>query len=312
METHRRGLVLLFIMFTLAAFAESPFKFVLLTSTTRFDDAATGTADEQRTSYQYDDHGRVVFRAAEWDFNGDGALDYRSTSSVTYSPMGQRVQAVNESYDLTTGTLQGRDIVTDEYDSRGNRIRSLSEADSNGDGTINFIAMTVLQYDAQDKLIGWVTYSDHTADGTWEDVEKVTRAYDNSGNLVLSVRETDSSGDGVIDLRRTSRFTYDAHGDRITAQNELDYAADGVIELIERTVYAYDRKGTLLSSTGETEFYPEDGDVERSNSSVTYFYDPHGNLIRIVEQDDAYADDTIDGTRTTTQTWDRIRIGHTP
>src|SRR4051812_20219762 len=78
METHRRGLVLLFIMFTLAAFAESPFKFVLLTSTTRFDDAATGTADEQRTSYQYDDHGRVVFRAAEWDFNGDGALDYRS------------------------------------------------------------------------------------------------------------------------------------------------------------------------------------------------------------------------------------------
>lgn len=291
---------LLLVAFTTTAKNDS--KFLILETVTE-DTATDGSAHSSTVvNYSYDDEGRAVARTTEWDFDGDGIRDHWSTSTITYNSQNQRIRAVNDSYDR--GVLQARSIITDEYDARGNRTLSFIEADSNADGTVDHIARTTYRYNERDLLLGWIIETDRGADGTWDDIETVTQEYDARDYLISSIRETDNGRDGQIETRRTLRFTVDSQGNRTEAVHEIDHSADGIVEFRDRTVYAYDR-GKLISSTTESDYDFGDGLVEHSISWSTYSYDRHGNLVRTVQEYDYYADGTIDGVRTSTQTWTR-------
>jgi hypothetical protein len=295
----------LVVMAALSARGDS--KFFLIKTIEEIDAEADGTALPFRVvSYSYQD-GVVVGSVSELDETGDGIMDRRSISTLTYDDQGRPYRDQIESYDISTGTVESRSTITREYDSRGNQAGSVIEADANADGTLDYISSTTIRYDEGNNLIGRVTEADRGADGTWDDVDTLTRTYDAGDNLVLQVREVDNGRDGQVEKRETWRFTVDSRGNRTLAVHEIDFEADGVVDFNDRTVCVYDRQRRLQSSTTEYGYSFEEGILERSLSTSTYFYDRHGNRIRIVQENDAYADGLIDEIRITTRTYARLR-----
>ena len=116
------------------------------------------------------------------------------------------------------------------------------------------------------------------------------------------MRETDSNGEGTAGFVVKSNYSLDAHGHVILTVTETDYGIEGVPNGIERRSYTYNRRGDVISST--TEFLDDVGSVD-AITRASYEYDPHGNLVRTVEEDDSNMDGIVDAIRTTTRTWVR-------
>ncbi|HKQ38320.1 MAG TPA: hypothetical protein VJ063_09595 [Verrucomicrobiae bacterium] len=300
-----QAVVLILLAALMADAGEQP-KFVLERSLTEIDEGADGTA-LPFIVVEYSYEGALATGwSLETDLNADGVMDRRSVSTLNYDSTGHLTRDVNESYDIATGVLEARGIITYAYDSSGNRIGNRIETDSNADGVLDYISNTTFWYDAGGNLGGWTNKVDSNADGTWDSREIAIREYDGRGNLVQAVRVIANAADGEIGKRETWRYTVDS-GDKVRAsEHDIDFYGDGLVDYSDRTEYTYDRRGRLSASITEYRAMFEEGDVERSLSRSTYFYDSHGNQIRVVQEDDADADGVIDQIRTTTRTYTRV------
>ena len=113
-----------------AAGAADQVKFVLVRSVTEIDEGANGTfLPHLATDYSY--HGRVLTGwSLETDLSGDGTMDERHVSTRRYDSQGRMISDISEVFEIATGVLVGRGVITYTYDSNGNRTGREIESDT--------------------------------------------------------------------------------------------------------------------------------------------------------------------------------------
>jgi hypothetical protein len=118
------------------------------------------------------------------------------------------------------------------------------------------------------------------------------------------VREATSTAEGSIGITTTTRYTLDEDGNAVLAISERRYADESIPVAIDTVRSTFNKRGDIVSSITEH----DDGDgIVDGTTIVSYSYDPHRNLIRIVREFDNENDGVIDYIQTFTRTYERAR-----
>lgn len=211
-----------------------------------WDNNGDGSVDD-RTTYSYDARGNVTL--VETDIGTDGTVDFRNR--YTYNANNQ---TLSDTIDGLAATVTPN-RTSWRYDANGYAV--LREEDTNLDGVIDSRVSSV------STVYGYpIRYEyDTSADGIIDRREVLTR--DVNGHQLLG--EVDNNADDIVDARYIS--TYDANGH--WTLREVDDNADGIVD--ERLTAAYDADGNQIAITIDTD---ADGNID---SSFIYVYDAHGN-----------------------------------
>ncbi len=278
--------------------------------------------------------GPVVTTTSDYDFDGDGAVDIRLTT--TYDSDGNLLIQQSEALvevpadpflaDIYLALYHYVDTYT--YDADGNLL--LVERDLLTDGSVDITWTST--YDTDGNLLTQEnTDPSHyfNPDGNFN---YTTYTYDSDGNLLS--RELDDSNDGTVDDRWT--YTYDSDGNMLTEQHQgyttivsFSFEPDGsptaIVEQGPQThghtiTYTYESDGSLRTMEKHSDpvftgpswyaFHTYDGDGNLLTEEVdddadgtfdsleTRTYDGDGNLLTVVK--DAGADGTPDHLETRT------------
>ena len=218
----------------------------------------------------------------DYDWDDDGAVDYRLIIRYVYDETGRLVQQRFEGDDGADGTTDGVSAGMASYDAQG-RITRIVEGyyDVPGGTFIPARTMSVIFDDTNAMTIA-THENDYDGDGVADALSRYTSVYDNDGRPVHSVHESDDYGrsdggaDGVIDSRSEIRNEYDADGNLVEASYETLFDRFGV-PYREEYVSEYDTRGRLIRTDGSVDV-PTDG-VPDEFFTATYTRDEHGRVV---------------------------------
>ncbi|GAB3286340.1 hypothetical protein [Parahaliea aestuarii] len=250
---------------------------------------------QRRTDYTYDAGGYRV--SSEGDSNGDGLLDFRSSTTRDFS--GNATSSLNHYGEA----LQSVDRTDTMFNHRGLQVRS--EMDRGNDGSIDAFYLT--QYGSNDLSVR--SEADTDGDGVVDEV--ITRAYDAEDRLIRSTYQgagfdlhratagrpptlgysamdafdptspypETTAGFGVVGTQvepglRTTTFEWNSDDFLVRRSSDLDN--DGQTD--EVTTFSYDA-GRLVAWS-----YDRAGDGQ-SESYASYTYNDQGHLIRVDQVD---------------------------
>lgn len=221
-----------------------------------WDNNGDGSVDD-RTTYSYDALGNITL--VETDIGTDGTVDFRNR--YTYNVHNQ---TLSDTIDGLAATVTPN-RTSFSYDANGYPV--LREDDANLDGVIDSRVSSV------STVYGYpIRYEyDTDANGIIDRREVLTR--DVNGHQILG--EVDNNADDIVDARYIS--TYDANGH--WTLREVDDNADGIVD--ERLTAAYDADGNQIAVAQD---FNADGNID---STFIRDYDSHGNwtLIKHIAAD---------------------------
>lgn len=211
-----------------------------------WDNNGDGSVDD-RTTYSYDARGNITL--VETDIGTDGTVDFRNR--YTYNANNQ---TLSDTIDGLAATVTPRRTFW-RYDANGYTV--LREDDANLDGVIDSRTSSV------STVYGYPIRYEYDTDANGIIDRREVLTLDVNGHWILV--EVDNNADDIVDARYTA--TYDANG-HLTL-NEGDDNADGIVD--QRSTFAYDANGNRIVSSHDTN---ADGIID---SSYIYGYDANGN-----------------------------------
>jgi len=245
--------------FCSALFAVSPNNSTFYAYDANGDLATKTDRDERVTEYDYDDLGRLI--EERWL---DATSAVIETIDYTYDLMGRLLTATDDDSSLTytyddagrlltasnNGVTVPLTVLTSTYDDLGNR-ETLS---ANAGGMLDFLNTYV--YDALGQMTS-VTQQGQTGGRTVAD-KRVELTYDALGRFDTITRRAGLLATSAVVA--TTDYTYDNSG-RVSGIAHADGSSNSLAEYL----YGYDFANRLTSFESDTD-------------SVSYFYDPFGQL----------------------------------
>ena len=217
------------------------------------------------TTVETDKWGHPSRRVYLMDWDSDGAPDHDGHVLVypAYDHQGRPLQELYDSDNDGDGALETRTTNTMTYDQRGNVEELISESDWLMDGSIEISSHTFSTYNKYGEVVDQVTEFYELGEGT-STVTMTTTEFDGSGNPVTRVTEVDyAPADGTVDARHISTTTFDQRHRPVVDVSDSDFGVDGTIE--RRITRTYEYRGTLVPRSGEISSISSANKVLRSD-----------------------------------------------
>jgi hypothetical protein len=251
----------------------------------------------------------------EFDTDGDGVVDSRTTGTTRFDKRGNVVESRVDADNDGDGTTDLSVVTSRQYTHRGGLAsETITETGLGGSS----VTKTMVHYDQQGRAIGYEQVTSPSGA-----TRTVIAELDRRGRLVDYHEVADTDGDGLIDVTREQESTYDHRGRLIaetsrmttgsfatvfalttvydgaasTTTTTTDDGADGSIESISISRSVTDARDRIIQWVSED--FDGDGSVDFTQTESNTF-DKQGRLVLRVTEGDINGDGVTDWTSTFT------------
>ncbi len=271
-------------------------------STNRQFDSDNDGNFEQISNITFNAQGLVTQIEGLFDFDGFGGQDITNsnTSNNTYDVNGNQTGSVQNTDFDGDGDIDERITTTFNYDDKDNNIRKTTLR-----ATVNPVLGDVLEssevetrtFDNAGRELTFRLEIDSPVDDVVDTILTTTKAFNTGGELTSMTRNRDNDADGTPETTEVTTLTYDTNGNKLTELRELDNTTsnDGPDDITSR-VFTYNANNQIL--TEALELTSLDVDITRPYRKrvKTFFYNSKNQQVRIFEEVDSDNDGTVDRT----------------
>ncbi len=174
------------------------------------------------------------------DYNNDGEPEtFRTRSYPSYDNQGRPLQEVVENDHDGDGALETRTTQTMSYDQHSSVVQLTSDSDVLMDGSSEYGFRTVSTYNGYGEVVHQISEFYDFEEGTWGSTTTTT-AFDGRGNPITRVTEDDYAPfDGIVGSRYVLTASFDERHRPVTEVSDLDLGADGTVERRVTRTYEY-------------------------------------------------------------------------
>jgi hypothetical protein len=201
----------------------------------------------QWTSIVYDSKGNPVRTSTVVSNYGGLNASYLQTVLSSFDKNGELLTSVTETDYNLDGIIDARSTTTHTKLSE-TQTQDLIEEDLQNDGIIDVTTTATRTFDKQGRLVHEVQEEVyHDFPGTHIFVQSIIYEEDKDKSLILN--EADFDGDGIVDVRVRATGLKNQRGQVILQNVEFDNNVDGTIDSVSQDAEYYDKQGNLIQWT---------------------------------------------------------------